>query len=525
MNQNMKIVIATTAALALLASGIGLGAWWTKARDPAAMLTAPDKSGEREVLYWHDPMMPNERYDKPGKSSMGMTLVPKYATEVSAGGVRIDPELRQNVGIRTAVVEVGSLAAQLRVPATLTWDLRREAVVSTPVNAIVSQVYVKAPFDPVRRGQTLATILAPEWSSAIAEANALAQAQSGAARSLQGAAQQRLRVLGVPGGSRDGSVALPSPQSGVVSEVLVREGQAVMPGTPLFRINGTETLWLEAAIPQAGSAGIGPGTNVSATINAVPGETFDGEVETLLPQIDPTSRTQRARIVLRNEGGRLVPGMFAELTLHTEEGAAVPLVPTEALIATGADSRVIVMDENGAFRPVRVQAGRSSGGRTEILAGLKGGERVVTSGQFLIDSEASLSGALQRLEAPKLPPPQSGGGAGRGHAEATGPEIRAHQPEAHSQSNGASPIPAFPRAAGEGAHAVRNRAGEKATPRAAHRCPVLYWYDPMMPDHHFDEPGKSPYMDMQLVPKFGPDADANCTVRDIEGAATAEPQP
>ena len=493
MNQNMKIVIATTAALALLASGTGLGAWWAKSRSPAAMSTAPDKTGEREVLYWYDPMVPDQHFDKPGKSPfMDMQLVPKYAGDVAAGGVHIDPGLQQSVGIRTAMVEVGTLATELRVPATLTWDLRREAVVSTPVNAIVSRVFVRAPFEPVRRGQALATVLAPEWSSAIAEARALGQAQSGAARSLQGAAQQRLRALGVPGGgSRDGSVALPSPQSGVVSEVLVREGQAVMPGTPLFRINGTDTLWLEAAIPQASNVGIGPGTQVSATVNAVPGETFDGEVETLLPQIDPTSRTQRARIVLRNEGDRLVPGMFAELTLHAEDGAAVPLVPTEALIATGADSRVIVMDENGAFRPVRVQAGRSSGGRTEILAGLKGGERVVTSGQFLIDSEASLSGALQRLEEP--PPPQSGGGAGRGHVEAAAPQARTQRPEVPHKSNSksATPIPTFLRSA-----------VERATAARARNRPVLYWYDPMVPEKHFDKPGKSPFMDMQLVPKY-----------------------
>ena len=125
----------------------------------------------------------------------------------------------------------------------------------------------------------------------------------------------------------------------------------------------------------------------------------------------------------------------------------MPLVPTEALIATGADSRVIVVGADGSFRPVRVRTGRSSGGRTEVVDGLKGGERVVTSGQFLIDSEASLSGALARLEAPV---PQANFGAKR-------------------------------------------EPGERK---------VLYWYDPMMPDRHFGKPGKSPFMDMQLVPKY-----------------------
>jgi len=471
MNRVTTRMTAIAAALGLLAIGIGGGYWWGHSRQTSDDVpTVQNAASEQQVLYWYDPMVPDQHFDKPGKSPfMDMQLVPKYADDVAAGGVRIDPKLQQNVGIRTEVVELGSLATQLRVPATLTWDLRHESVVSTPVNAIVSRVFVKAPFEPVRRGQALATVLAPEWSSAIAEAQALGQAQSGAARSLQGAAQQRLRVLGVPAGrSRDGGVVLPSPQSGVVSEVLVREGQAVMPGTPLFRVNGTDTMWLDAAIPQAGSAGIGPGTKVQATVSAVPGETFDGEVEALLPQIDPTSRTQRARIVLHNDGGQLVPGMFAELMLQAGDGATVPLVPTEALIATGTDSRVITVGPDGSFRPVRVRTGRSSGGRIEILAGLNGGERVVTSGQFLIDSEASLSGMLQRLEAPATARPS------------TTPNV---------DEPAKQPSPA-------------------AKPKRSERK-VLYWYDPMVPDKHFDKPGKSPFMDMQLVPKYADEATSN----------------
>lgn len=454
-------ILGGAAALGLLGVGIATGYWWAKRPPDTGLATgsaAPSSpAGERKVLYWYDPMVPDQHFDKPGKSPfMDMPLVAKYADEAQAGGVRIDPGLQQNVGIRTAVVEVGRLDAQLRVPATLSWDLRSEAVVSAPVDAIVSRVYVKAPFEPVRRGQPLATVLAPEWSSAIAEANAVGNAQSQAARELRGAAQDRLRVLGIPGGrSRGGGVTLSAPRNGVVSDVLVREGQAVMPGTPLFRINGTDTLWLEAAIPQAGSALVGRGTKVVATVSALPGKTFEGEVEALLPQIDPASRTQRARIVLRNEGSQLVPGMFAELTLHGEEGATVPLVPTEALISTGLDSRVIVLDGEGRFHPIRIRTGRSSGGRTEVLAGLNGGERVVTSGQFLIDSEASLSGALERLQAPS-------------------PSIR-------MRAKAKPPVPQKP---------------------ASKERKVLYWYDPMVPDKHFDRPGKSPYMDMQLVPKY-----------------------
>ncbi|MEQ7780297.1 efflux RND transporter periplasmic adaptor subunit [Xanthomonas hortorum] len=503
MTRSMTRMAFIASAVALLAIGLAGGYWWAQRHAAGSMEMpppTPSASPDRKALYWYDPMVPDQHFDKPGKSPfMDMQLVPKYADDAAASGVGIDSGTQQSVGIRTAVVETGRLTTEIRVPATLTWDLRQESVVSTRVDAIILRLNVKAPYEPVRRGQPLASLLAPDWSSALAESQALRQAQSASARELQSAAQQRLRVLGAPSGmGRDGSVTLSAPSDGVVSEILVREGQTVMAGMPLFRINGTVTLWLEAAIPQAGIGGVGPGTKVEATVSAVPGQTFAGEVETLLPQIDPTSRTQRARIVLRNPDGVLVPGMFAELSLQPEAGAAVPLVPNEALIATGTDSRVIVVGDDGRFQPVRVRSGRSSGGRTEILAGLKGGERVVTSGQFLIDSEASLSGALQRLEAPAA-----------SSAIAAAPSMQEMALPVEKPSTAIMPKPAA-----------------KPKPTSAQRaCPVLYWYDPMVPDKHFDQPGKSPFMDMQLVPKFGPDAAADCTVRDVGATAPKEPRP
>jgi Cu(I)/Ag(I) efflux system membrane fusion protein len=399
------ILIGSAAALLLI--GLGAGYFWFRPFGAMAESAMSTGEADKQAMYWYDPMVPDQHFDKPGKSPfMDMQLVPKYADAQAASGVRIDAMAQQNVGIRTSVVSVGSLQTQLRVPGTLTWDLRQESVVSARVDSIVSQLNVKAPYESVKRGQPLATVLAPMWSSALAEARALDQAQSSEARSLRSAAQQRLRTLGLSGqgGGSDGSIVLRSPSDGVVSEVMVREGQLATAGMPLFRVNGIATLWLEAAIPQASTAGITRGTKVSATVSALPGRTFDGEVEALLPQIDANSRTQRARIVLNNTEGVLVPGMFAELTLRADPRAQVPLIPTEALVATGSDSRVIVVAADGSFEPVHVQIGRSAGGKTEILSGLKGGERIVTSGQFLIDSEASLSGALDRLTMAKPEP-------------------------------------------------------------------------------------------------------------------------
>ena len=404
MNRTKRIYVVV-ASLALLVGGIGVGYWWASSSGPATSPCLGDEAGaptasQREVLYWYDPMVPAQHFDRPGKSPfMDMQLVPKYADEVGAAGISIPPGTRRNLGIRTVEVERGSLAGTVSVPGTIGWDLRQEHVISARVDAVVDRLFVKAPYERVRAGQPLASILAPAWSTALAEARALGQASSSSAQALQSAARERLRVLGVPPGAtmHDGRIVLTAPVDGVVSEISVREGQAAPIGTLLFRINGTNTVWLEAAIPQAAVGDIVHGTPVEARVNTVLGRVFKGQVETLLPQIETGSRTQQARIVLDNPDGVLAPGMFAQITLQPADGAEQPLVPSDAVIGAGSEARVIVMGEGGRFRPVAVRTGRSGGGFTEILSGLDGGERVVASGQFLIDSEANLSGALERL--------------------------------------------------------------------------------------------------------------------------------
>jgi len=162
-------------------------------------------------------------------------------------------------------------------------------------------------------------------------------------------------------------------------------------------VNGLSTVWIEAALPQAVAGTVRSGTPVVVTVDALPGRSLRGTVETLLPEVDAVTRTQRARIVLDNPDGALSPGMFATVQLNPTPDAAVPVVPDDALIATGSQARVIVAEGDGHFRAVSVRIGRAAGGYTEILDGLAGGEKIVVSGQFLIDSEASLSGALERL--------------------------------------------------------------------------------------------------------------------------------
>ncbi|MFO1508124.1 MAG: efflux RND transporter periplasmic adaptor subunit, partial [Lysobacterales bacterium] len=326
------IVVAALAGLgALLAGAYTLG---TRRSAPAAASTT-QQPPRRAVLYWYDPMRPDQHFDKPGKSPfMDMRLVPRFADEtVAAGAVRVDPTVVQNLGVRTRVVQLGRLEATRRVTGTVSWDLRDSHVVNARVDAVVDRLYARTPFTTVRKGDPLLTLLAPQWSAAAAEYFALADAQSADGRALRDAARSRLRALGMntadiaslrPGDAR---VAVRAPADGVVVELSVREGERVLAGAPMLRVNGLDHVWLEAAVPQAEVAGIAAGTPVTASIDALAGETFAGRVEVLLPDVDVATRTQRARIVLDNPRHRLVPGMFAQVNIVAAAGGEHPLVP------------------------------------------------------------------------------------------------------------------------------------------------------------------------------------------------------
>ena len=408
MNRALVVFAAVLAAAALLAVGY-LGGRHAGPSAPSAEAPAAASSTQRKVLYWYDPMVPQQHFDKPGLSPMGMQMVPRYADEGGSDQavVRIDPATVQNLGVRTAPVERRVLNSAIEAPGTVTWDLRQAVTVSARVDAVVTRLDVRAPYTKVAAGEPLADLLAPQWDSALAEYAALRHARSAEGKALLAAARQRLHVLGMTDAdirsARPGpqaAITLHAPQAGVVTSLDVREGQRVGAGQTLMTLNGLATVWVEAALPQAAAATVRAGTPVTVRVDALPGRRFQGTVETLLPELDEATRTQRARIVLDNPEGALSPGMFATVQLQPTRGEPLPVVPDEAVIATGEQTRVIVAEGDGRFRPVAVHTGRSAGGYTSILHGLRGDERVVVSGQFLIDSEASLSGALERLDQP-----------------------------------------------------------------------------------------------------------------------------
>ena len=383
----------------------------------------PAESAGAKILYWFDPMNPDKHFDQPGKSPfMDMQLVPKYASGAGStreGTVTIDPRLVQNLGVRTAHATLGHLSRTVRATGAVAFDERAVTLVSAPVAAIVERLHVRAPLDAVDVGEPLVTLLAPDWTAGQEEYLALRRARTPGLGSLQAAARQRLLLLGMTDGQvraldrrgkADPRIVIGAPRSGVIGDLAVREGSSVMPGTPLVRINGLDSVWINAAVPERDAGAIAPGAVVRATVPAFPGQGFEGTVEALLPSLDPATRTITARVVMDNPDRRLTPGMFAQLELlPPDEASERVLVATEAVIATGMRDVVIVAMGEGRFRAQEVRIGTTDGARTEILEGIANGESVVLSGQFLIDSEASLSGALARLGAadPSTPSPSA----------------------------------------------------------------------------------------------------------------------
>lgn len=397
------------AALVIALSSAAAGYWFAQHR--ATEATDPSAGTERKVLYWYDPMVPNQHFDKPGKSPfMDMQLVPKYADEAKdTNAVQIDPRLVQNLGVRLTSVERGSLSRALNLVGTINFNQRHIAVVQARANGFVTRVYARAPGDVIERGAPLVDLLVPEWAGAQAEFLALLASGD---RELIDAARERLVLLGMPPSlitaiesdrRAHTTTTVRAPIGGAIEQLGVRQGMTVSTGATLATINGLETVWLEGALPEAQAALVEVGQSVDAHLNAYPGETFTGRVIAVLPQADVETRTVQVRIELPNKRARLRPGMFAQIQLRAEADQSTLWVASEAVIHTGRRNVVIVSDGEGHFIPTEVQTGAEADGKTPILDGLTEGQKVVASGQFLIDSEASLSGVLARLAASASP--------------------------------------------------------------------------------------------------------------------------
>jgi membrane fusion protein, copper/silver efflux system len=409
MTPEKKMIVVAIATLALgVAIGFGVSRLGGSNSHAPAANDTPAKA-ERKVLYWHDPMSPGTKFDKPGKSPfMDMDLVPVYADEQADAAVRIDPAVAQNLGIRLGRVERSAIPMTLDFVGSVTFDERLVEVVQARVQGYVTRLHVKSTLEPVRRGQAIAEIQAPEWLEAQQDYIALLDAAGDRAKSIRAAARERLSVLGVPEGTiklieqqrkADASTTIYAPIDGVVTELAVREGAAFMAGAPLVRINGLTTVWVNAQVPEAQVSLVARGVQVQARATAWPDVTFKGEVISLLPDVDPQTRTLTARVAIDNRDQKLAPGMYVSLRFESPQSEPQLTVPSEAVIRTGARDVVIVAREHGGFDVAEVKVGAERGGMTTILSGLEADQSIVVSGQFLIDSEASLKSTLNRLGA------------------------------------------------------------------------------------------------------------------------------
>jgi Cu(I)/Ag(I) efflux system membrane fusion protein len=392
---------ASAAVIALVAGSAGWGLAHLHGPPPKAVAAPPG----REPLYWYDPMVPAQHFDRPGKSPfMDMQLVPRYADEAPTAadsGVRIDPSAVQSLGVRMATVQRGAFAQTVDAAGVLDFNQRDVAIVQARAAGFVQRVYARAPGDLVPAGGAFADLLVPSWGGAQAEYLAVLKTGDVA---LAAAARQRLRLLGMPdtlidAAARDGRprtvVTISTPIGGAIQTLDVRQGMTVAMGQTLAQVNGLGTVWLNAAVPEAQAGQVKIGQAARAELAAFPGEPFTGRVAAILPTAQADSRTLTVRIALQNPGGRLRPGMFATVHLGGAASSAL-LIPSEAVIRTGRRAVVMIAGDGGRFQPVEVQLGREDGDRIEILAGLDEGQKVVASGQFLIDSEASLAGLQAR---------------------------------------------------------------------------------------------------------------------------------
>ncbi|MFM0488722.1 efflux RND transporter periplasmic adaptor subunit [Paraburkholderia graminis] len=410
--QLARAALMAFAAAALLAAGYVAGTHRSAmsgetARAATASGDTTDPKTGRKVLYWHDPMVPNQHFDKPGKSPfMNMQLEPVYADEGGSNGIRIDPGLQQNLGIRYATVRRRETTGGFDAVGTTQFDESKADVVQSRVTGYIDHLYASAPMQRVAKGAPIASLFVPEWLAPQEEYLALKRGAMD--DGMLAASRARMRAMSIPDGviaslDRTGKaqthVTLSAPETGVLTELNVRDGAMVSPGQTLAKVSGLDRLWLVVEVPEALALQVQPGMSVDAVFAGDPAQHFTGHIREILPGISTSSRTLQARLEIDNANFRLTPGMLMRARIGAAKKVSRLLVPSEAVITTGKRSVVIVRNSDGRLQPVSVTVGNDAGDDTEVSSGLTEGQQVVASGQFLIDSEASLKSVLPKLEA------------------------------------------------------------------------------------------------------------------------------
>ena len=381
----------------------------------------PSKNpANRKVKYWRAPMDPSYISDKPGKSPMGMDLIPVYEDEATAeSGIRVSQSFLQNFGVRTAKAESGSIPIQIRTVGILTYNDKNVASVNTKFEGWIEHANVNYVGEPVQKGQVLFEIYSPQLVTTQQEyvdglkyveklrsggtSDAISRAQS-----LLQASRERLQYWDITTDQIDAlqasgkitrTLKILSPVSGVVVSKMDQalEGMKLTPGMNVYKIADLSTVWAQVEIYEYQLQYVQPGRMARITLDAFPGRAWSGRILYLDPSIDQQTRTLKAFVEIANPDQRLRPQMYANVEINIPAASGAVKVPAEAVLHTGERSVVIVDNGNGTFSPREVQVGTIGDGYQEIRQGLKSGEVVVTSSQFLIDSESNLREAITKM--------------------------------------------------------------------------------------------------------------------------------
>jgi Cu(I)/Ag(I) efflux system membrane fusion protein len=407
MSSNTKIIIAIIIGAAIGAGILGL-------------FLNPNSEGpktnseEKKPLYWVAPMDSNYRRDKPGKSPMGMDLIPVYEDESSTddfgpGAVRVAPHVVNNLGVRTAPVELENMHTEISTVGYVQYDEDKLIHIHPRVDGWIEKLYVKAEGDPVEKGQPLYSLYSPQLVNAQEEL-LIALKRNNA--SLVTAAKDRLKALQLSAGlikeleqtkKVQQTITFYSPQAGVVDGLKIREGFYVKPGDTLLSIGKLDQVWVEAEVFERDAALIKEGLPVSMTLDYLPGEDWTGVVDYVYPALNSKTRTLRVRLKFGNPDFQLKPNMFAQVSIHANQADSAIIVPKEAVIRTGKQDRVVLALGDGQFKSIEVTIGRVDKDSIEILSGLNEDDVVVTSAQFLIDSESSKSSDFKRMTHDEVP--------------------------------------------------------------------------------------------------------------------------
>jgi len=398
---NKNIIVATSFVVAILIAFF-VGRSFNDAADDNA---GSSGSGDREILYWIAPMDPNYRRDEPGKSPMGMDLVPVYADEVDnqPGVVKIDSTIINNLGVRTAQAERSVLMRRIETVGYITYDEDTVQHVHTRVDGWIEKLNTKATGDPVKKGQLLFELYSPtlvnaqeEFLTAIRSGNTL----------LLKASRDRLEALGVSKSevarldkerTVQQRVRVYAESDGVIAHLGVREGIYITPATEVMSVAKLDRVWVMAEVFERQSAWVKPGQKAVVDLDYLPGKSLEGTVDYVYPELDPKTRTLKVRLRFENAGELLRPNMFARVVIEADGFGRVVNVPREAVIRGGSMDRVVLALGEGRFRSQPVRLGIESGNRVAIRSGLKAGATIVVSGQFLIDSESNLQASFLRM--------------------------------------------------------------------------------------------------------------------------------